>query len=60
MPNSFIVVDSIKRIRTDTAIVAYGLYLYFNSGSYRFACKSPELVKKRTNVAIWNEYKNTP
>jgi hypothetical protein len=34
MPNSFIAMDSIKRIRTDPAIVAYGLYLYFNSRSY--------------------------
>jgi putative transposase len=53
MPNSFIVMDSIKRIRTDPAIVAYGLYLYFNSRSYRFACKSLEAVTKRTHVAIW-------
>ena len=29
--------DILKRIRTDPAIMAYGLYLYFNSWSYRFA-----------------------
>ena len=42
-----------KRTRTHPAIIAYGLYLYFNSRSYRFACKSLEPIRKRTHVAIW-------
>ena len=41
-----------KRIRTNPSIIAYGLYLYFNS-SYRFAGKSLEPIKKRTHVSIW-------
>jgi len=45
--------DILKRIRTDPAIIAYGLYLYFNSRSYRLASKSLEPLKKRTHVAIW-------
>jgi putative transposase len=45
--------DILKRVRTDPAIVAYGLYLYFNSRSYRLASKSLEPLKKRTHVAIW-------
>ena len=45
--------DILKRIRTDPAIVAYGLYLYFNSRSYRLASKSLEPLQKRTHVAIW-------
>jgi putative transposase len=43
-----------KRIRTDPAIIAYGLYLYFNSRSYRFASKSLDPIIKRTHVSIWN------
>ena len=50
-PNSFM--DILKRVRTDPAIVAYGLYLYFNSRSYRLASKSLEPLQKRTHVAIW-------
>ena len=45
--------DIVKRIRTNPAIVAYGLYLYFNSRSYRFASKSLEPITKRTHVSIW-------
>ncbi|MBV9179548.1 MAG: IS6 family transposase [Nitrososphaeraceae archaeon] len=42
-----------KRIRTNPSIIAYGLYLYFNSRSYRFAGKSLEPIIKRTHVSIW-------
>src|SRR5436309_14865261 len=45
--------DILKRIRTDPAIFAYGLYLYFNYRSYRFASKSLEPIVKRTHVSIW-------
>lgn len=46
--------DSMKRIRTDPAVVAYSsLYLYFNSRSYRLASKSLEPIAKRTHVSIW-------
>ena len=45
--------DIVKRIRTNPAIMAYGLYLYFNSRSYRFASKSLEPITKRTHVSIW-------
>lgn len=41
------------RTRTDPAIVRYGLYLYFNSRSFRLAAKSLAEVKKRSHVAIW-------
>ena len=34
-------------------IIAYGLYLYFSSISYRFASKSLEQITKRTHVSIW-------
>lgn len=44
--------DSMKRIRTDPAVVAYSLYLYFNSRSYRLASKSLEPIVKRTHVSI--------
>ena len=44
--------DIKKRIRTNPSIIAYGLYLYFNS-SYRFAGKSLEPIIKRTHVSIW-------
>jgi transposase-like protein len=42
-----------KRIRTNPSIIAYALYLYFNSRSYRFAGKSLEPIIKRTHVSIW-------
>lgn len=45
--------DSMKRIRTDQAVVAYGsLYLYFNS---RSTCLHLNLepIAKRTHVSIW-------
>jgi putative transposase len=45
--------DSMKRIRTDPAVIAYSLYLYFNSRSYRLASKSLEPIIKRTHVSIW-------
>jgi putative transposase len=44
--------DILKYIsRTDPAVIAYGLYLYFSSRSYRFASKSLEPIIKRTLVA---------
>ena len=46
--------DILKYIsRTDPAVIAYGLYLYFSSRSYRFASKSLEPIIKRTHVSIW-------
>ena len=48
-PNGLIV-NIKKRIRTNPSIIAYGLYLYFNSRSYTFAGKSLEPVIKRTHV----------
>ena len=46
--------DIKKRIRTNPSIIiAYNLYLYFNSRSYRFAGKSLEPIIKRTHVSIW-------
>jgi transposase-like protein len=39
--------------RTDPAIIRYGLYLYFNSRSFRLAAKSLAPIKKRSHVAIW-------
>ena len=46
--------DNVKRNRTDLpAIIAYGLYLYFSSRSYRFASKSLEQITKRSHVSIW-------
>jgi transposase-like protein len=45
--------DNVKRNRTDPAIIAYGLYLYFSSRSYRFASKSLEQITKRSHVSIW-------
>jgi putative transposase len=41
------------RTRTNPAIVRYGLYMYFNSRSFRLAAKSLAEVKKRSHVAIW-------
>jgi putative transposase len=45
--------DIVKYVRTNPAIIAYGLYLYFSSRSYRFASKSLEPIIKRTHVSIW-------
>jgi transposase-like protein len=45
--------DSVKRIRTHPTIIAYGMYLYFSSRSYRFTSKSLEPITKRTHVSIW-------
>ena len=47
--------NSVKRIRRHTypTVIAYGLYLYFSSKTYRFASKSLELITKRTYVSIW-------
>jgi hypothetical protein len=41
-----------KRIRTNAAIISYALYLYFNSRSYRFACKSRANYKKNTHINL--------
>jgi len=43
----------LKYIRTHQAIVAYGLYLYFNSRSYRCVSRSLEHIVKRSHVSIW-------
>src|SRR5215211_7923658 len=45
--------DVVKYARTNPAVIAYGLYLYFSSRSYRFASKSLEPIIKRTHVSIW-------
>jgi transposase-like protein len=45
--------DIVKYVRINPAIIAYGLYLYFSSRSYRFASKSLEPIIKRTHVSIW-------
>jgi len=45
--------DKLKHIRTNPAIIVYGLYLYFTSRSYRFASKSLESMAKRIHVSIW-------
>lgn len=42
-----------RRIRTHSAIVRYGLYLYFSSRSFRLAAKCLESIVKRSHVAIW-------
>jgi putative transposase len=42
-----------KRNRTCPAVIAYGLYLYFSSRSYRCASKCLEPLVKRSHVAIW-------
>ena len=42
-----------NRTRTDPAVVTYGLYLYFNSRSFRLAAKSLAPIKKRSHVAVW-------
>jgi putative transposase len=42
-----------KRNRTCPAVIAYGLYLYFSSRSYRCASKCLESLVKRSHVAIW-------
>ena len=43
-----------KHIRTNPAIIAYALYLYFNSRSYRFAYKSRANYKKNTIYLVYN------
>jgi transposase-like protein len=44
--------DIVKYIgRTDPAMIAYGLYLYFRS--YSFGSKSLEPIIKRTHISIW-------
>jgi len=43
--------DILKRLRTDPTIVAYCLYLYFNSRSYRLASTFLEPLKKRALAA---------
>lgn len=42
-----------NRNRTNPAIVRYGLYLYFNSRSFRLAARSLSLIQKRSHVSIW-------
>jgi transposase-like protein len=44
-----------KRTRTHPAVIAYGLYLYFSSRSFRLAaqCLSSSSVIERTHVSIW-------
>ena len=43
-----------KRTRTRPAVIAYGLYLYFSSRSFRLAAKCLSAVMiERTHVAIW-------
>lgn len=41
------------RTRTHPAVIGYGLYLYFNSRSFRLAAKSLAPIKKRSHVSIW-------
>jgi putative transposase len=41
------------RTRTYPAVIGYGLYLYFNSRSFRLAAKSLAPIKKRSHVSIW-------
>ena len=44
------------RTRTHTpAVIGYGLYLYFNSRSFRLAAKSLTPIKKRSHVSIYLE-----
>jgi hypothetical protein len=54
--------DIVKCIRTDSAVVAYGLWLYFNSRSYRFTSKSLEPIdcKENTcpNLVVVEQLKN--
>jgi hypothetical protein len=45
--------DIVKQLRTEPAIIAYGLYLYFNCRSYRLVSKSLQVIKKRSHVSIW-------
>jgi hypothetical protein len=49
-----------KRNRTDPAIVAYGLYMYFSSRSYRFGCKSLEPITKRSMYLYGNGCRSIP
>jgi putative transposase len=39
--------------RTNPAIIAYGIYMYFNSRSYRCTSKSLEYIIRRSHVSIW-------
>ena len=48
----FMMMDIVKHIRTNPAIIAYGLYLYFNSRSYRFASKSLEPEYQLANSMV--------
>ena len=41
------------RDRTHPGIITYGLYLYFNSRSYRLASKSLEPLKKRMDMLLF-------
>ena len=41
------------RDRTHPGIIMYGLYLYFNSRSYRLVSKSLEPLKKRTHMLLF-------
>jgi putative transposase len=42
------------RTRTHSAIVRYGLYLYYSSRSFRLAARSLSSIKsKRSHVSIW-------
>jgi transposase-like protein len=34
-------------------MIAYGLYLYFNSRSYRLVSKSLEIITRRSHISIW-------
>jgi transposase-like protein len=58
MTNGFIVMNIRKRIRTNPSIISYGLYLYFNSTSYRLAAKSLEPIIKRIHISIWKRVQN--
>lgn len=41
------------RTRTNPAIIRYGLYLYFNSRSFRLAARCLSSIVKRSHVSIW-------
>jgi hypothetical protein len=42
-----------RRTRTHSAIIRYGLYLYFSSRSSGLAAKCLSSIIKRTYVSIW-------
>jgi hypothetical protein len=48
--------SSMKRIRISPTVIAYSLYLYFNSRSYRFASKSLEPIIKKHMSKFGNGY----